>query len=283
MPTIDYSPEAQNILSFFYRRDIVLYVEGEDDVPFWQAIFEELSGATVEVLPVFGATEVEKKITEITSSNLTFLAARDSDYLRFQGAHVNDPRILYTLGYSIENCLYSPATLKEMSFIWCRGRAKKQVSEDGWLDDLLEKLRDLVAYDLANNLFQKGLCVIPDNCTKFMRGQNSAELDPAKLERYLEELSTKISSAELDHARNLINNSGIHIRRVIRGHFLASLAQKHIAENLKQSGRGQNISFEAVYASAMSSFKRLITSSDEKTFYQTSVTNALAALGIFQA
>jgi hypothetical protein len=255
-------------------------VEGEDDVPFWQAIFEELSGATVEVLPVFGATEVEKKITEITSSNLTVLAARDSDYLRLQGAHVNDPRILYTLGYSIENCLYSPATLKEISFIWCRGRAKKQANEDGWLDNLLDKLRDLVAYDLANNLFQKGLSVIPDNCTKFMRGQNSAELDSAKLERYLEELSTKISSVELDYARNLINNSGIHMRRVIRGHFLASLAQKHIAENLKQSGRGQNISFEAVYASAISSFKRLITSGDEKTFYQNSVTNALAALGI---
>lgn len=282
MSMIEYSPDAQNILKFFYRRDIVLYVEGEDDVPFWQAIFEELSDASVEVLPVFGAPEVEKKITEITSNNLTVLAARDSDYIRIQGIHINDPRVLYTLGYSIENCLYSPATLKEISFIWCRGKAKNQADEESWLDGLLEKLRDLVAYDLANNLFQKGLCVIPDNCTRFMRGQSSTELDLNKLEKYLEDLSGTISDDELAHARELINSSGTRMRRIIRGHFLASLAQKHIAENLKKSGRGQNISFEAVYASAIASFKRLITSGDEKVFYQNSVTNALTALGVTQ-
>ncbi|MCY1310259.1 hypothetical protein D9M70_604330 [compost metagenome] len=113
-----------------------------------------------------------------------------------------------------------------------------------------------------------------------MKGQNSTEIDESKIEGHIEKIAKTLSEQHLERAKSIIQSSGEHPRNLIRGHFLASLAQKHIAENLKKSGRTPNISFEAIYASAIGAFKRLITKCDEKNYYQAAVDNALTATGI---
>ncbi|EGA69570.1 hypothetical protein VISI1226_13648 [Vibrio sinaloensis DSM 21326] len=36
-----YSAEAENIINEFHSVDVMVYVEGVDDIPFWDFIFEK--------------------------------------------------------------------------------------------------------------------------------------------------------------------------------------------------------------------------------------------------
>ncbi|HCX7732599.1 TPA: hypothetical protein OZ640_004640, partial [Escherichia coli] len=36
-----WSNEAENVISLFYDADIMVYVEGEDDIAFWEIIFKK--------------------------------------------------------------------------------------------------------------------------------------------------------------------------------------------------------------------------------------------------
>ncbi len=37
----NWSDEAENVISMFYDADIMVYVEGEDDIGFWEIVFKK--------------------------------------------------------------------------------------------------------------------------------------------------------------------------------------------------------------------------------------------------
>lgn len=278
MSSLDYSPDAENVLSFFYRCDVVLYVEGDDDIPFWKVVFDELSDVSVEVLPMYGAPEVDKKIKEILNSDLKVLAARDSDFIRASGQNVQDPRILYTHGYSIENCLYNVESVFEISFVWCREMRATQADCERWFDDVFQTVEQLVLYDYANHIYQRGVAVVPDNCTKFMVSAKSPDFDLQKLQAHVAKVAKLFSEEELSEAGKKIAESNVSTRNLIRGHFLESLVQKYVSKNAGASNAKKSVSFDALYASAVGCLKSSIRRRPESEFYQQAVNEAIGAL-----
>jgi len=278
MSSLDYSPDAENVLNFFYRCDVLLYVEGDDDVPFWKVVFDELSDASVEVLPMYGASEVDKKIKEILDSDLKVLAARDSDFIRASGQNVQDPRILYTHGYSIENCLYNVESVVEISFVWCREMRATQADCERWFEDVFQAVEQLVLYDCANHVYKRGVSVVPDNCTRFMVSEKSTDFDLQKLQSHVAKVGKLFSEEELAAAAKKIAESNVSTRNLIRGHFLESLVQKYVSKNAGASSAKKSVSFDALYASAVGSLKSSIKHRPETEFYQQAVNEAVGAL-----
>ncbi len=41
MDEFHYSSEAENILNRFYQAEIMVYVEGDDDICFWETYFQQ--------------------------------------------------------------------------------------------------------------------------------------------------------------------------------------------------------------------------------------------------
>jgi len=106
MVEFDHSIDAKNVLNKFYRVEKIVYVEGDDDVAFWEYLFERFFSLSVEIEAVGGKVEL-KRISELIHSNeAEYIVAMDSDYDDFSGFDYH-PNILRTYGYSIENTMVS--------------------------------------------------------------------------------------------------------------------------------------------------------------------------------
>lgn len=277
--SFDYSADAESVLNLFYEKDFLLYVEGDDDVPFWAAVFDEFSNASIEPIALYGATEIDKKIDEVVENDLKILIARDSDYKRIDGSIITDPRVLYTFGYSIENSLFSGDVIYDIVFSWTRGRAKEHHDAHTWLERFCNAVRELVILDLANHIHGKGLSIISDHCGIFMSSKDSPEIHQEKVNEFINTIKKSITKKEVEDAANALKNSKLDINLFVRGHFLQSAVHKYLTDRMKKAGRKPNASFDAIYSSALPSFAKLLkTEKEESAHYSQSVNLAIAAI-----
>lgn len=83
-----WSASAHNVIHRFYNADITVFVEGKDDINFWQHKFEQLaSGIKFHIEAVHGDGSndggcklLAEKMRIIIEENGRFLVAADKDY-----------------------------------------------------------------------------------------------------------------------------------------------------------------------------------------------------------
>src|SRR5690554_1537643 len=114
MSGLRYSSNALNVLKDFYGADHVVYVEGEDDVVFWEVIFECLGFDSVKIEPKYGCSQLNDYQSKIESEGAKIIICRDADYGRYLNQLCEHPQVVYTAGHSIENSL---VTLKGLANI----------------------------------------------------------------------------------------------------------------------------------------------------------------------
>lgn len=65
---LSYSPSALNVLKKFHKTDVVVYVEGESDVFFWEHIFPQMNlGVSVKFKPAGDSAQAEAYARKIVS------------------------------------------------------------------------------------------------------------------------------------------------------------------------------------------------------------------------
>jgi hypothetical protein len=256
MSEIEYSIDALNSLNKFYRASVIVYVEGDDDILFWENVIKKCTNLDFEVIPLGGADEVDKKIELITSNQLLSIAARDSDYLRLTGSESVHPLVIYTFGYSIENSIYTEASIKEITRIWCKGK-RININCDAWLLDIVTYSKPLLVHDLANHIEDAGICVTGDNCTRFMKDDKSHEIDERKVLSYVRAIEKKLENKFIMQSISILESVNDELILCwLRGHFLASAVLKYISNNIKSSGLKSIASYDAIYANAVLFFQK---------------------------
>ena len=150
MSDLLYSDDALNVRNAFLRVKTLVYVEGDDDVLFWDEIFSRIPNASVEIESVGGSDQIDTYIEKIAAGNLHAIAARDADFLPHLGKLRGDPRIVYTYGYAIENSLYTADCLASLTKLWCKTNKIQTKECADWLNDLATQVRPLIHLDLAN-------------------------------------------------------------------------------------------------------------------------------------
>jgi len=279
MPNLSYSDDALNVRHSFFGAKAIIYVEGDDDILFWQEVFSRVTDEPFEIEALNGAQTLDEYIKKITAGKLNAIAARDSDFLPLLGAKFENPKVLYTFGYSIENSLYTPTILASLVRLWCKSTNFSVTECSKWLDQFSSSVQPLVILDVANSLSNSGLNTLGDNCSRYMTSEKSINVCSNKVSIAASSITIKIPAEALEKANEQIEQTPENILMHIRGHFLASGVHRFIVKNAKDFGKKVSVSAESLYAAAISQFSTSLNCSHpHKTHYLDSAKIAWQAL-----
>lgn len=256
MAELSYSSSAENVLNKFYGVDTIVYVEGIDDVPFWEFLFNKFTDYSVEISDVGGVPEVEKYIAKIEAGEITAIVACDADfsYIDRFSEHSN---VIRSYGYSIENSLICDKTLKKVIKTIARVPMKSVVEGSifQWLNMLESTTEKLVIQDIANHIMGEGKSVAGDNCAKFMKTKKSAEVCPRKIDQHLITIDLNVNKRLEEKIKSSIVESDRIEADFLRGHFLFSAALRYVTSEIKKLGRNVNVSNESFFACLLMAFE----------------------------
>ncbi len=277
MADFEYSLDALNVKSAFYRATAIVYVEGDDDILFWEEIFSKEIDISFEIEAVGGSPELDKHITQIEAGQLNAIAARDADFLRFTGDIIDSPRIIYTHGYSMENTVYTADLVHHLARSWCKSRSVTELECEQWLNQLGSAFETLVALDIANATSDDGVSVLSDNCTRFMTNQTSATPCHKKIDAHAKQVAPKLPKDAIDLGNEAVQSCFPTKLEYLRGHLLATAVSKYILQVAKSIDKKVNISMDSLYAAAIASFRSCYTPRHPHyNYYKTATANASA-------
>ena len=260
MPELSYSDEALNVRGAFFGAKAIVYVEGDDDVLFWQEVFSRVTDEMFEVESVGGSPALDEHIQRIASGRLHAIAARDSDFLPILGTCCPHPRVVYTFGYSIENSLYVSKTLTQLVRLWCKSPRINLAECTEWINNLAATVGPLVHLDAANAVSAAGVATLGDNCSRYMTSASSATACPTKVAAAVASIGTRIPAGAAASATASVGTEPDALLTYLRGHFLASAVHRYIVKRAKALGRKVSISAESLYAAAVVQFARTLDS-----------------------
>lgn len=109
-----HSNRAINVTHQFYDKKFMLYVEGDDDVVFWDEHFRKYMPVEFyEIEQVHGKENLGRYIEGIKTGKLSnIVVACDSDFTFFMDVNPLDNQfIVKTYGHSIENTMFCPYSI----------------------------------------------------------------------------------------------------------------------------------------------------------------------------
>lgn len=265
---LEYSTDAENVRAKFLRAQVIVYVEGDDDVVFWGSLFESLSDIRVAVESCGGSPEVEKYAGQIKRGELVGIAARDSDHNRTLGRADSHPLLVYTHGYSIENCTLSRPIIEEISKLLTKRNPKAVEKAKNLLDLFEAEIEELVVLDLMNEAQGLGISVLGDKCER-LAASSGARICPLKKESKVQEVMARTSTGAVALAEQSIKSAGVPVLSHVRGHFLMSWALRMLRSLKLPTGRQPNLTTDALFALAVSTFEKfLLGSHPSKIYYE---------------
>ncbi|EPJ0398236.1 DUF4435 domain-containing protein [Providencia rettgeri] len=254
MNDIAYSTEAENILSLFFEADFIVYVEGIDDVCFWDLILNEFSDLKYEVIDVGGCHNLEPYIEKVLSNSIKDLVALDSDFNLITGNRYNNKKILYTCGYSIENTYITVDSIKKTIKNIGRFNSKTMFSLEieNWLESFIDSMECLIKLDIHNHLYQKGEVVISDSVHLFLSSKDEIIPNIAKVEERKQILLESLGDINHTEIDNL--TSTYPLSSLLKGHFLFSGVANYIRLSIKSFGKKASIPDDSIYSNLLGNF-----------------------------
>lgn len=276
-----YSNEALDVRNEFLGVKAIIYVEGDDDILFWQEIFSRVTDEEFEIESVGGSNELDEYIEKINSNQLnSIIAARDADFLSlFQKNNIN-PKVLHTYGYSIENSLYEQRAITQLARLWSKSQKITEAEIKTWLKEFSADISPLVHLDVANYLSKKGLETLGDNCSRYTVNNKSEKICKIKVQNAVKKIEPFIPPQYIALAEKEIGNTATKVITHIRGHFLATAAHRYIVQKAKSLDKKAAISAESLYAAAISVFTNMLNNlkHPHTNYYISSATEAWSAL-----
>lgn len=254
MHDLFYSNDALNVRGSFFGVDAVIYVEGDDDVLFWQEVFSRVADDSFEIESVGGAVYLDEYIQRISDGQVNAIAARDADFLSFLNGFSSNPKVVYTYGYSIENSLYFSNSLMYLTRLWCKSPRISRDECDSWLYDLADKISPLVHFDVANAISGKGVAALSDNCGRYMEKASSMMVCPVLVSAAVNNIKSQFSEDDIENAIVKVGLDRGVVINCLRGHFLASAVHRFITRRAKDFGKKVSLSTESLYAAAIAIF-----------------------------
>jgi len=247
MSTLSHTPRGAATAHVFWGKPVV-YVEGSEDVLFWEQLFLHGCHEAVKSLSVGERQALLGYAEYIQREDATMMVALDAEYGRILATLVSHERILYTYGHSMENTLYCPAALAQIAHRYTREDAPPFEMVQKWVLHMETTLRPILAYDVANAMLGTGHRVMGDSGERFMRQGNWLPVADLLRER-VREVATDFASADIQAAEQAMRASGQWVLLMVRGHFLTSCANKLVREACSRAGRSRpNISRDHLYS-----------------------------------
>ena len=255
-----HSDEGVSVSSRFYNKKVMVYVEGPDDVAFWDAMFRRvISDDFYEIEAVNGKNNLSYYIEGLENGSIkNAFVATDLDYSLFpKDNRSSSVFVIYTYGHSIENTMFCPCNIA--AYIRRALHSTKNYTShvNDWLKITCERAQALLPYDIINS--------IDNNCKYHIsNGQNTFlgkkfyfyqdKSDLIHIDQSIIEKETishpDFDKEEIKRLRDYMSSScSREMRHLIQGHFLADAAMNFIRETLKKMGQKIVLSEDAIYLS----------------------------------
>ena len=275
MSDFNYSNEALDILNLFYNKDVVIYVEGDDDILFWDNYLVQLD-FSVQIEEVGGKENLEPYIQSIVDGDVKIIVAVDSDYSDVIGTKYDHPLIVYTYGYSIENTLYCKSNINRTICKYVKGKNDYDEEVASWIETFETQALPLLKYDLANIKFDKSVSIMGDNCSRFLTSKRAHELSSVKIQEHIETKSDLFSEEEIGWVEENIYSYDKQPYYLIRGHFITNALINFIKNIVrKEKNKRISISYDALYSAMISECKNSKCNCDQKQNYTHQIRTAM--------
>ena len=244
MNGLEYSSDALEVKGLFYNKPLTVYVEGPDDIIFWNTVFKK-ADVSAHIEDAGGKTEIKKMYSQILENGVKYCVAIDNDNSKFMPNYVHHPRIIRTYGYSIENSMYyNKKIIADQISNLSRCSKDHTPIVESWIDDFSKSAEKLIIYDIANNRFEKGVCVFGDNCCRLLAKNSSYKLCQTKIADFIESIEPLFTKDEIDDVKNLLRACDKDPWFLIKGHFIS-----HSLINLIKATVKQNSGIAPVFSS----------------------------------
>lgn len=268
MASLENSDAAKRVMHFFHQSEYIVYVEGDDDVVFWEYLFDKFFSHTVFVKPVGGKEQLEPYIKSVVNGSIGDFVAMDSDFSKIEDGHIHY-NVIKTPGYSIENTLISSETLREV-VINLGKVSRHDIAVDDcldWLISFFEKIHDLIFYDIDNHLNQRGAKVIGDSCKRFLKSEEDIFLCERKISQFLSRVGFMLSEEDVASLKEVIEQSSTDASKLVRGHFLFSGALHFTNEVIRNKRKKVSISVDSYFGALVMAFKNVFDESHSEYEY----------------
>ena len=254
---IGYATPALNVLHHFHDCNLIIFVEGDDDILFWHIIAEKAGLDGIKIESLGGINEINKKIGQIVEESAKIVVACDSDYSPFLDNVPNHPQIVRTYGYSIENTMYCPGSLSRFLQKLSRQLINFDDATKKWLSKFVSDAEVLILFDIANQRYKKGISVLGENCSNFLKTKKSQALSKEKISEFINSIKRYFKNEELQKCKEILKDDSRELRQIIKGHFLTigviNMIKKKVKEIKKR--RLPLLSLEHLYTGTIDSCK----------------------------
>lgn len=242
-----FSSEAQNIKALFYNKKVMVYVEGDDDIPFWNYYFPS---DICQIECVGGCENLTEKIDNIERGLLKCIVACDADYSFYHDDVQEHKLVVRTESHSIECVLYCPYKLNDLLQKHSRRIVDFTPSIISKYQQFETDIEELVLYDITNDVYKKGTQILGNSCQRFLYNEKSACVDLDKIRNFLSEKREYFAPEELQTIKNKMNQDSRCMREIAKGHFQTSFVINLIKEEAYAVNRNKktNLSEDYLYS-----------------------------------
>lgn len=266
-----WSDGAENVISMFYNADIMVYVEGVDDIGFWEIVFKKNGRLNVEVQDVGGCDALTPYMEKIAAGKVNAIVARDADLNFFSSNIIKHNNIIYTKGYSIENCILDEKVISRIlkNLGKYSAREIQGIDISAWLRELYHNLENLITLDIYNHVNIRGQSIVGDSCERFMQSKASYLTSRDKIDAYIQGLPDDFKTQGLAAKEDLKFPNETTINCWLRGHFLFSATLRFITNYLAKDERKKSISKDGFYSNMLTAFEIYFTEEhDDYDYYR---------------
>ena len=268
---------AQNIEARFYNKRGIVYVEGDDDKLFWAQYFDSNQ---FEIRTVDGCKNMEDYENDILYHGLKSIVAKDADYSSYQRNNLTNPLIVCTLSHSIECVMYCPYNVNACLKKIARSLENHLLEIQQCYNDFFTDTKEMLVYDIANNVFGLGCSVCGDSCVPIMESNHSVKVSVEKRDRFLQQIAPAFPPDNIEEARRLLNDDKRTLRQIAKGHFQTSFVMNLLKKLTSQitGDKMPSISNDALYALLVTCSPDCQIDCEERKILRQRAAAAIAAL-----
>ena len=248
---IGYSIEALRVKARFYGKKAMVYVEGVDDINFWDQFFDR---QLFEVESVGGYGNLKAYIERLENNEKSYIVACDADYLQFTKKEYTSVLVVTTYGHSIENTMYCPFNLSEAVRKLSKSSTDSVTVIEDWFDTFMQSAHPLLLREIVNLIYhpqEDKVEVLGQTCAPFCKSNPDYELDDSKIAKFCDDTADLFPDDELRKIEIAIREDGRKERHFIKGHFLTEGVRRlinHLATKNSPYRHSVRISQDELYA-----------------------------------
>ena len=220
---LEHSFEGISVLNQFNETCVMLYVEGDDDIPFWNHLFRKYAPRKFcEIEQTHGKEGLEQYKEGIRNGSLhNVMVACDSDYSCVSANTTEShPLIVTTYGHSIENSMFCKPMLADYISRLAKSTYDYQEDVERWMATIEGDAYKLLLIDILNAAKANGQrCkCLALGFPRFSDGKGN--LRQTEIDKIFNDAVRIFPSEDIEKVKAKLEALGRPLFKVLQGHVL---------------------------------------------------------------